>query len=466
MIVFSVKILAFQFGISPFLPNKPDLLHPIYLPNTDTNLHAQNNHQTDKSDVISFMAQVEVNGIRYEIDEAHKTAKVLDLVNQQDPVTLPDLTRRIKVGSREYTVTVLGKDCFKHHFSRGDIHVPDSIEVIEEGVFAHDSIYRVELSPDSKLREIGPLVFAGSNITSISLPKTVVKIANGAFQKCQRLTEVHIPADSDIEVISESLFSGSGIKTIVIQSSVREIEPCAFSRCPSLSKVIFNPDSRLVKIGESAFSQATNSVLSSINFPESLMIIGPHAFEWCRQLKTVTFGSPCSLVEIGSHAFFACALQKIVIPRSVEKLGEWSLSMPSLSSVTFESQSKLTDIGEHAFQLCAIASISVPPSVTAIGNSAFRFCRELKKVILPLSTSSLKEIGEGAFLETGLKEISIPRSVEKIHEGAFFYCDALETVHLKNCSASLVCDSYTFVETFIDYSLDYLRQQRQPLWEV
>ena len=412
------------------------------------------------------MSQVEVNGILYETDDSHETAKALNLVTQQEPLNSLDVAARIKVGAREYTVTVLGKDCFKHHFSRADIHVPDTIEVIEEGAFAHDSIYRVELAPDSKLREIGPLAFAGSNITSISLPRTVVKIANGAFQKCQRLSEVHIPADSDIEVISESLFSGSGIRAITIQSSVREIEPCAFSRCPSLSRVTFNPGSRLVNIGESAFSQATNSVLSAINFPDSLVTIGPHAFEWCRQLKTVTFGSACSLVEIGSHAFFACALQKIVIPRSVEKLDAWSLSMPSLSSVTFESQSKLTEVGPHAFQLCAIASISLPPSVTVIGNSAFRFCRQLKKVILPLSTSSLKEIGEGAFLETGLKEVSIPRSVEKIHEGAFFYCDALERAQLRNCSASLVCDCYTFGQTYIDYSLDYLRQQRQPLWQV
>ena len=70
----------------------------------------------------------------------------------------------------------------------------------------------------------------------------------------------------------------------------------------------------VTEIGTSAFSQ-TN--LTSVVIPDSVVKIGRNAFGLCRNLFAVVFSN--SLKEIDNYAFGGCwSLSSIIIPKSVD----------------------------------------------------------------------------------------------------------------------------------------------------
>ena len=93
---------------------------------------------------------------------------------------------------------------------------------------------------------------------------------------------------------------------------------------------------------------------------------------------TMYFSQP--LQEIPAWAFVNTSISGIVIPASVTKLGESSLSTSVLKSVTFEQGSKLAMIDNSAFSLSAITAINLPSSVESIGDCVFGGCTNLEQV--------------------------------------------------------------------------------------
>jgi len=84
------------------------------------------------------------------------------------------------------------------------------------------------------------------------------------------------------------------------------------------------------------------------------------------------------------------------------------------------------EIRDHAFRNCLINEIRIPEGVTSIGKSAFKNCKELRKVHLP---STLQTIGAGAFEGcSSLTRIKIPEGVYDIQKNAFYGCTSLWNV--------------------------------------
>lgn len=80
------------------------------------------------------------------------------------------------------------------------------------------------------------------------------------------------------------------------------------------------------------------------------------------------------VTTIGSHLFGNCSVENIVIPNSVES------------------------IGEYAFEYCInLKSVTIPSGCTTIGSKAFVVCFNLSRVVIP---DIVTNIGDAAFLET------------------------------------------------------------------
>ena len=65
-----------------------------------------------------------------------------------------------------------------------------------------------------------------SNLKSVKLPKTLKRIGDYAFIKCEGLKSIDIP--SGVESIGEKAFYETGIKKVTLPSSVKEIGSYAF----------------------------------------------------------------------------------------------------------------------------------------------------------------------------------------------------------------------------------------------
>ncbi len=124
------------------------------------------------------------------------------------------------------------------------------------------------------------------DMTSFTIPKGVMKIADHAFENCFALTDVVIPA------------------------SVNSIGACAFKNCGNLSQITLPKNLR--SIGDSAFRGCT--YLTHVSIPDSVKRLGSGAFSYCVNLTGVMI--PDSVTFIGGDAFTHCRNLTLTVGRS------------------------------------------------------------------------------------------------------------------------------------------------------
>ena len=239
------------------------------------------------------------------------------------------------------------------------------------------------------------------NLSSIEIPKTVIKIGDYAFYDCKSLTSIDIP--NDVAEIGDYAFSNcTNLVSIGMPNSVIKIGSSTFSYCKSLTSIDI-PNS-VTEIESATFLGCTS--LASINLPESITMIGSRAFEGCSNLTSIDI--PNSVTEIESATFLGCtSLASINLPESI------------------------TMIGSRAFEGCSnLTSIDIPNSVTEIENDAFAYCTSLTSVNIPNSVTKIEfAVFSGC---TSLTSINIPNSITKIEYAVFSGCTSLTSINIPN----------------------------------
>lgn len=187
------------------------------------------------------------------------------------------------------------------------------------------------------------------------------------------------------------------------------------------------------------------SALQEVIIPASVERIGDSAFNSCINLTVVELAGESARGEgesdlvIGGEAFQNCwKLPEIVFPARVKEIG----------ASAFEGCAKLgyanlpegmVSLGQSAFAGSGIETLRVPSTLMAIPRNAFSFCRNLKDVGIP---EGLVDIGEEAFNGCPIEEIEIPSSVMCIGHYAFSQCDQLNTVVLANESVNIAFGAF------------------------
>ena len=183
-------------------------------------------------------------------------------------------------------------------------------------------------------------------IKSISIPNSVTKMGNRAFEHCRSLQSIKISNTSSITIIPPYSFHYCrNLQKIELPDALTEIGDCAFHNCVRLTSIIIPKSVR--KIGHSAFY--SNKVLHSISIPDGVTKIETDTFANCSALRSIII--PSSVKEIGAYAFSFCrSLYYVYIPTLIESiregafLGCWSLrcivlppQMSNLSGDVFEN---------------------------------------------------------------------------------------------------------------------------------
>ena len=214
-------------------------------------------------------------------------------------------------------------------------------------------------------------------------------------------SEVIIPsAYNGIAVTSigaEAFYNCTNLTSITIPSSVVQVGDGAFASCGGLKTVTFAGNSQLVGIGSYAFLDCSS--LTSIHFGENskLTSIGDWAFYRCTGLTSITI--PDSVTSIDYRAFCNCtSLTSITIPDSVTSIGIYAFEdCTSLTSISFGENSKLRSIDDDAFYGCTgLTSITIPDSVKNIGNFAFEYCTSLTSIHFGGTKAQWENISKGS----------------------------------------------------------------------
>ena len=316
------------------------------------------------------------------------------------------------------------------------------------------------------------------NLTSVTLPKSLISIGEGAFYNCG-INTITVP--DGVETIMTSAFSGcSSLSKVNLPDSLTEIGARAFEGCSSLSEIIIPKN--VESIGEKVFVQA-NSINDVYCFPDpailtcsfdtlfpdnvNVTIYVPGRYKDAYSAKfgndinfvanslsegacgdNVNYVLDCDNVlvisgtgdmydfEYGTAPWYDYTndIKEVIIQDGVTSIGKYSFHYARYMTAVTISDSVKT-IGENAFTTClALKSIVIPDGVTSIGRYAFTSCISLSSVTLP---DSVSYIGQNAFGSCIFKKINIPGSLTSIEASTYNNCNKLESVIIPNGVTSI-----------------------------
>lgn len=192
-------------------------------------------------------------------------------------------------------------------------------------------------------------------VQTVTIPNTVTKIADSAFNSCENLVKINLP--TALESLGNFVFANCPKLTEISGSSAKYIASAGTVYSRDMTVLYYAPAVSEITVPQTVHTVAPyafyyNSNIEKISLPTSVTKLGEGAFGDCNHLKQIVLPEN-GLTEVGNFAFANCrALEKIEFPQSVTTLGDG----------VFMNDSALVYVG-------------IPESVQQIGDSAFQNCK-------------------------------------------------------------------------------------------
>ncbi len=209
--------------------------------------------------------------------------------------------------------------------------------------------------------------FAKKNITSVTIPNTVINIGKDAFTLCQNLTSVTFEEDSQLKLIDESAFYNcSNLREITIPKNVERISFNAFTHCKNLLEVSFEYGNKLKELYQFAFYDCNN--LKEFTIPSSVKKISPMVFTNCSSLTNISVDESNPLYK---------SIDGNLYTKDGKTLLQYAIGKTEQS---FEIPNGVISLGSYAFDDSNLTTITIPDSVKVWGENTFA-CKNLQNLI-------------------------------------------------------------------------------------
>lgn len=297
--------------------------------------------------------------------------------------------------------------------------------------------------------------FASKRMKTVTLPDTVVRIEESAFENCQWLREVYL--GKSLQRIGDSAFRGCKwliympLPETVIQVGYQALKDTRMLEYKNgvvyLDHVLYGykgylPEHSYIEVREgttviadSAFNSRLEygkdySNLEGVVLPKGMKRIGENAFSTCKNLSYVVL--PKSIEYIGRYSFEK-DIKTVSVPRRKPQKTREVEDCPKGANIIEETDRYTLDVN------CVL---TFKEDVTLIKDEEFKGRDDIKKVILPATVDS---VGEYSFARcTSLREVVFSEGVRWIWRSAFASCDKLKKVQLPStiehiCSSAFTC---------------------------
>lgn len=305
---------------------------------------------------------------------------------------------------------------------------------------------------------------AGSTASSYTVPESVTKISDYAFEDCTNLTELVVY--ENVSSVGAGTFTrcdnltihghnASYIKEYAEKNSVPFISITMIGgECGKNVSWAYKNGVLTISGSGDMYSYDDESMvyvpwrkyrgeITSIIISDGVTSIGDSAFYNCTALESVTI--PNSVTYIGAFAFARCsALSSVSLPYGITDIN-YSTFAYCTSLTSIKIPDSVTSVGVYAFQRCpALTTVHLGRNVTDICSGAFYNCEALSEISIPNKVIS---IGEYAFCNcNSLTSVTIPDSVEVLGTYAFYNCENLEYAYIGNGLSCITNHTFTDCE--------------------
>ncbi len=266
----------------------------------------------------------------------------------------------------------------------GSLIVPLSVEEIGFGAFEASKLSQIQFHGDANILSFGyRAFFKASNITTITIPKSVVAIDYYAFAYCESLKEVIFAEGNQLKGIYEGAFCGDlNLESIILPADVVEISDFAFYGCSKLTTLPLSAPENLKGIYDYAF--AYSGLEGQLTMPENLYDIGSYAFLGCKVTEVTVSDTNKKDLIIGIGAFENCnQLTEITLPFiGAEYEDEWK----TWFGYIFGAGSYTAN---NTYVPKSLKTVTITEGISFIGWGAFSGCTELEEINLPHSVSDI-----------------------------------------------------------------------------
>ena len=298
-------------------------------------------------------------------------------------------------------VTEIGNGAISKCHNLEILNIPDSVEKFGFKCFSETKwIENIPVNEDG-LKIYRDILLEATDIQeNLVINPNINFIVGGVFQDFEKLESIVLP--NNIKCIEEYTFQNCiNLESIEISSGVNWIGRSAFYNCKSLKGILI-PDS-VREIYESTFENCEK--LSEIKLPTELEYIGELAFGGCSSLKKIIIPKYVKWIEAG--AFGSCTnLEDVKFEGNPEYIGssfygtkyykeieedEYGCKYVQTHIVGFVDKGKkeiiikegTVSIADNVFSEVAFKKVIFPKELKYIGDFAFAFCKNLRRVELP-----------------------------------------------------------------------------------
>ena len=343
-------------------------------------------------------------------------------------------------------VKTIHKKAFENCNQLISLDLPKTLERIGDNAFYKCN--RLKSVKASSIFELGKRVFYGcSDLEEFALPESLTKIGDECFAECRSLKEAILPLS--ISQVGKMCFANcTSLKKIFIPTSINHFVLDWFSGCNNIemievheNKYIYSSDECKCKyssnncnviIANDLFGLSGGTIIfgsTKANFANLHARVDAIGKEAFRGLNIQSIVIPEGVLTIGDRAFCDCRnLETVVLPKTLAKINA-SAFENCTSLKSIIIPSKVEIISSYAFKNCtSLVNIDLPDSLKIIGSSTFENCSSLKEIKIQ---KNIKEIPFRCFACcTGLEKAILPSDVEIIDESAFRNCSSLANIDL------------------------------------
>jgi len=327
------------------------------------------------------------------------------------------------------------------------VEIGEGVTSIAQCAFYSRYLKLASVSLPSTLTSIGSSAFAGSALTSMTIPDRVTTVAGQAFSGCTALISVSI-GDGLSRLGSNCFADCTSLETVEIGKGLNSYTDTdnTFFNCSSLKRFIVDPSNTI-------FSSDSFGILYNANKTE--LILAPVMF------SAEGYTIPASVETIRDFAFWLNrSVAELVIPATVDTIGTGAFGQSHIQSVSLHCR----QVGKNAFARCdSLTEVEIGPEAELFHDGVFSACTALEEITVPATLKApgaqtfdgctglkyatlcegLTGLGSHMFRECeSLKEITIPSSVTALPQGCFYGALALSRVTLPETMTYIGSESF------------------------